>query len=106
MKLYNAFQALDAQVRDGRPYLMGDEFTIADVFWSMKILRLIETGYPIAAYHPALYQWYERMYARSAFQNEVMGKNRVMNGFFRAKSRVENALGMGLNQAFAKVLAA
>jgi glutathione S-transferase len=44
LKLYKSFADLDNQLRDGRPYLMGDTLTIADVFWSMKLLRLIETG--------------------------------------------------------------
>jgi len=106
MALYNAFESLDARMSDGRAYLMGDALTIADVFWSMKVLRLIETGYPFAARHPALYQWYERIYARPAFQNGVMGKNRVNNRLFRAKARVENTFGKGLSQALNKVLAA
>jgi glutathione S-transferase len=42
---------------------MGDSISIADVFWSMKMLRLIETGYPFQKLHPTLYQWYQRMYA-------------------------------------------
>lgn len=106
MELFDAFQSLDTQMSDGRLYLMGDELTIADVFWSMKVLRLIETGYPFAARHPTLYQWYERIYARPAFQNEVMGKNRMNNRLFRAKARIENTFGKGLKQALNKVLAA
>lgn len=106
MELFKAFQSLDTQMTDGRHYLTGDELTIADVFWSMKVLRLIETGYPFAGYHPRIFQWYERIYARPAFQNEVMGKNRMNNRFFRAKARMENAFGKGLGRALNKVLAA
>jgi glutathione S-transferase len=106
LNLYKAFDVLDHQMRDGRSYLMGDSLTIADVFWSMKLLRLIETGYPVAEHHPTLYQWYQRMYTRPSFQNEVMGKNRMSYRFFRAKSSIENALGLGLNKATAKALAA
>ena len=106
VELFRAFQSLDAQISDGRQYLIGDELTIADVFWSMKVLRLIETGYPFAAHHPRLYQWYEHIYARPAFQNEVMGKNRMNNRFFRAKATIENAFGKGLSQALNKALSA
>jgi glutathione S-transferase len=63
LKLYTAFNELDTQLGDGRLYLMGDSISIADVFWSMKMLRLIETGYPFQKPHPTLYQWYQRMYA-------------------------------------------
>tara|TARA_R110001592_G_C13185749_1_gene751597 strand:+ start:2358 stop:3284 length:927 start_codon:yes stop_codon:yes gene_type:complete len=102
LKLYNAFEVLDAQLSDGRLYLLGETLTIADVFWAMKLLRLIETGYPVAEHHPELYQWYLRMYARPAFQNEVMGRNRMSYRFFRIKSGIDNALGLGLKQAIAR----
>lgn len=104
--LYSAFQTLDRQMEDGRLFLLGEELTIADIFWSMKVLRLVETGYPFATHHPRLYQWYERIYARSAFQNEVMGKHRVANRLFRAKAKIETVLGKGLSQALSKMLAA
>ena len=106
IKLHTAFEALDEQMSDGRQFLMGDELTIADAFWSMKVLRLIETGYPFADRHPTLHQWYERIYARPAFQNEVMGKNKLGNRVFRAKARIENTFGKGLKQALDSVLAA
>lgn len=104
--LYHAFQILDTQMGDGRLYLMGDDLTIADIFWSMKVLRLVETGYPFAVHHPRLYQWYERIYQRPAFQNEVMGKHRVANRLFRTKAKIETVFGKGLSQALTKILAA
>ncbi|MCB1683870.1 MAG: glutathione S-transferase family protein [Pseudomonadales bacterium] len=106
LNLHGAFQSLDAQMSDGRSYLMTDDLTIADVFWSMKVLRLIETGYPFATRHPELYGWYGRVSARPAFQHEVMGKNRMNNRLFRAKAGIENTFGVGLSQALDKVLAA
>jgi glutathione S-transferase len=106
VKLYNGFDSLNTRMSDERMYLMGSELTIADVIWSMKVLRLIETGYPFATRHPALYQWYERIYARPAFQNEVMGKNRVNNLLFRAKARLQNGFGKGLVRALDKVVTA
>ncbi|MEM8563432.1 MAG: glutathione S-transferase family protein [Pseudomonadota bacterium] len=99
-RLYTAFTHVEARLSDGRDYLMGGQVSIADAFWAMKILRLIETGYPISRVHPAVYTWYQRMAQRPAFQQEVMGKNRVNYRFFRAKSIIENALGLGLNSAF------
>tara|TARA_R110001599_G_scaffold353866_1_gene600886 strand:+ start:3802 stop:4734 length:933 start_codon:yes stop_codon:yes gene_type:complete len=103
LQLYNAFEALDSQLSDGRLYLLGETLTIADVFWAMKLLRLIETGYPVAEHHPELYEWYLRMYARPAFQNEVMARNRMSYRFFRAKSGIENVMGLGLKQATARI---
>lgn len=98
-KLRAAFCELDAELADGRRFLMSDELSVADPFWSMKILRLLECGYPVESHHPQLYAWYRRIYQRPSFQNEVMGKNRLLNRAFHAKARVETLLGCGLKQA-------
>ena len=97
--LFEGFAELDARLRDGRQFLMGDDISIADPFWSMKVLRMIECGYPIETYHSALFAWYQRVYQRTAFQNEVMGKNRLSHHLFRAKAGFEKLLGKGLGRA-------
>jgi len=104
-KLYNAFNEINTELQDGRQFLMSDELTIADAFWSMKILRLLECGYPVATYHPDLYDWYQRIYQRPSFQNEVMGNNRLTNVVFRSKAGIESLLGIGLKQAVKKMAA-
>jgi glutathione S-transferase len=104
-KLHSAFTELNAELEDGRQFLMSDEVTIADPFWAMKILRLLECGYPVETQHPTLYRWYRRIYERPSFQNEVMGKNRLTNRAFRAKAAVESLFGKGLKQAVDKVAA-
>jgi glutathione S-transferase len=104
LKLYQAYQTLNTQLSDGRKFLMGDTLTIADVFWAMKTLRLIETGYRFNVLHPELYQWYERMYARPAFQNEVMAKNRMLNRVWRSKAAIERSFGFGLHHALTKLI--
>tara|TARA_R110000824_G_scaffold288508_2_gene476465 strand:- start:34769 stop:35692 length:924 start_codon:yes stop_codon:yes gene_type:complete len=106
LKLYKAFNELNTQLSDGRLFLMGDELTIADVFWAMKILRLIEVGYDFAELHPALYSWFQSIYARPAFKNEVMAKNRTLHLMWRSKAAIERTLGIGLNNALTKVIAA
>ena len=98
-KLYGAFNELDDELSDGRLYLMSDEVSIADAFWSMKILRLLECGYPVRDHHANLYAWYQRVYERPSFQNEVMGKNRFTNRVFRAKAGLERLFGGGLKRA-------
>lgn len=97
-KLYDAFAQLDTELSDGRQFLMSDDVSIADAFWSMKILRLLECGYPVQAQHPQLYAWYLRVYQRPSFQNEVMGKNRLTNRLFHTKARIESLFGKGLKQ--------
>ena len=52
-KLYTAFTALNTLLKDGRQFLLSDDVTIADPFWSMKILRLLECGYPVEQHHPS-----------------------------------------------------
>ena len=104
-ELYEALTELNKELSDGRAFLMSDEISIADAFWSMKILKLIEVGYPVKHYHPTLYAWYQRVYQRPSFQNEVMSKNRMMNRFFRAKSSVASVLGFGLDKTLKKIAA-
>lgn len=84
---------------------MSDDLSIADAFWSMKILRLLECGYPVKTQHPELHAWYRRVYKRPSFQNEVMGKNRLGNRAFRAKAGIENFFGKGLKQAVESIAA-
>ena len=105
LKLYRAFTELDAELADGRQFLMCNDVTIADAFWSMKVLRLTECGYPVEAHHPGVYEWYQRVYQRPSFQNEVMGRNRLSNRLFRTKAGVESLLGIGLKQAVGAIAA-
>ncbi len=104
-RLFTAFNELNRQLGDGRLFLMSDELSIADAFWSMKILRLIECGYPVETHHPELFAWYQRIYKRPSFQNEVMGNNRLSNRAFRMKAGLENLLGMGLRKAVSELAA-
>ncbi len=104
-KLYSAFREVNEELKDGRSYLMSDEVSIADAFWSMKVLRLLECGYPVQEHHPELHAWYQRVYQRPSFQNEVMGKNKLTNRVFRAKAQVETFFGKGLKQAVESVAA-
>jgi len=106
MRLHSAFSELDERLQDGRMFLVGDSLSIGDIFWAMKMPRLIETGYPLAAHHVHLQAWYERIQARPAFQNEVMGRNRLSHRLFRVKAGIERRLGGGLNRSLEKLLAA
>jgi glutathione S-transferase len=101
--LYSAFAEINTELEDGRQFLMSDDLTIADPFWSMKILRLLECGYPVKEYHPSVYAWFERIYKRPSFQNEVMGRNRLANRVFRVKASIEGLFGKGLRQAVERV---
>jgi len=81
---------------DGRRFLVGDDFSKADIIWAIKVQRILECGYPFAENFPALEAWFERVRARRGFRDGVMGPNRVMSLVFRAKAAVENRLGIGI----------
>jgi len=103
--LFCAFNELDEQLRDGRKFLISDDVSIADAFFSMKILRLIECGYPIDTQHPNLFAWYQRVSSRPSFQNEVMGNNRFTHRAFQVKAAIENLFGKGLKKALGELVA-
>jgi glutathione S-transferase len=84
---------------DGRPFLTGDTFTIADIIWSCNVLRITECGYPFARNFPALWAWYGRISARPAFHDGVMHGHKAMSRLFQFKAGLDNLLGRGLRQA-------
>ncbi len=86
---------------DGRRFLTGDSFTFADIIWSIKVLRLVECGYPFERNFPGVHAWYGRVSARPAFRTSVMGKHRVMSWAFRFKAAVERLAGVGLRKVAA-----
>lgn len=84
---------------DGRPYLVGDQFTMADIIWSIKVTRLIECGYPLKRNFPILAQWYERVRARPGFRDGVMRHNRFFHHAFKIKAGIQNFFGRGIASA-------
>jgi len=84
---------------DGRSFLAGNTFSIADIIWSCKVLRISECGYPFQRNFPALSAWYARVSGRPAFRDGVMHGHKVMSRVFRLKAGLDNMLGRGLEQA-------
>ena len=101
--LGDGFTMLEDRLSDGRSFIAGATLTVADVIWAMKTLRLDECGYPFEKLYPGVHGWFKRVTKRPAFKSGVMGKHRGMNLAFRVKSRVENALGIGLEKAAIQV---
>lgn len=104
-KLHAAFRELDAELGDGRQFMMSDDVSIADAFWSVKVLNLLQCGYPVQAHHPRVHSWYQRIEKRPSFQNEVMGKNRLLNRAIRMKAQLKTLFGSGLKQAVEQLAA-
>ncbi len=100
MALNGGYSGIDQLLaEDGRPFLCGDALSASDILWALKVLRIHECGYPFRQRHPALHAWFERIRARPAFQQSVMGHHRFMSGAFRAKAAIEHMLGIGIRHA-------
>lgn len=98
--LESACGDLDRLLRsDGRPYLGGDSLSVADILWSLAVLRIHECGYPFRLNFPALFDWYLRVSRRPAFQEGVLSRHKTLSTVFRMKAAVENLFGVGLARA-------
>ncbi len=93
---------LEALLSDGRPFLIGDQLTMADIIWSIKVLRIWECGYPFKRNFPKLFQWYRRIQKRPGFRDGVMGKHKLLSRFFRMKALFENLTGQGIRRVVAR----
>ena len=66
---HDEFAALDQKL-DGRSWLVGDAFSLADIAWIPNVRRLDIMLYPLDR-HPNLKAWYERFQTRPSYQNGV-----------------------------------
>ncbi|MEM6826390.1 MAG: glutathione S-transferase family protein [Pseudomonadota bacterium] len=66
---YSAFSRLDELLAD-RDWLVAHHPTIADIAWFINLHRLALSGYPLTE-HLRVDDYYRRMLARPAFQNEI-----------------------------------
>jgi len=62
------------------------------------VFRIYECGYPFDRNFPAVAEWFGRVQERPGFKNGVMQRHRAMSRAFRFKSKLQNWLGMGLQQ--------
>lgn len=81
---------------DSRPWLCGESFSMADIIWSVKTLRIREAGYPFAKNFPALEGWFRRVCARPTFREAIWRDVRVASRLFRMRAALQNLLGRGL----------
>ncbi len=68
-------QELEAQLAANGPWLMGEQYTLADVSWSAVLLRLDETGwlawFDSVAPLPATLAYYDRLRGRPSWQTAI-----------------------------------
>ena len=52
-------------------YLMGDKLSMLDLAWFIYSYRLYISGFPFRELYPQVLTWFEDLYARNEFYNEV-----------------------------------
>ena len=70
-KCHEDFLLLDQLLSDGRTYLAGEEFTLADVSWSPNFHRFDLFQWPLEQY-PALSAWFARLKLRPSYKQGVV----------------------------------
>jgi glutathione S-transferase len=61
---------LERRLADGRDYVAGANFSLADIAWIPNVHRYDLIGWPLAKY-PALKRWYDRMKQRQSYQTAI-----------------------------------
>ena len=95
-RLGEGFAEVEALLADGRSWLCGDGFSMADVIWVVKVHRLDEAGYPFAAGFPQVRAWFDRARARPGYREAIGRDLGLASRFMRARGSVQNWLGRGL----------
>ena len=67
---HDCFVALDGAL-NGRQWLLGDRFTLADIAWVPNVHRLDLMDYPLDR-HPSLLGWYARIKERPSYRAGVL----------------------------------
>jgi len=97
--LEQGFAELEARLAsDGRAFLTGPDFSLADVIWSVKLLRIRDCGYPFAERFPQLDAWFGRVRARPSFREAIWRDVRGISHVLRAKAALDGLRGRGIAQ--------
>jgi len=97
--LETGFSEFENQLRsDNRPWICGDTFTMADIVWTIKMLRIKDCGYPFDKNYPLLTGWYNRATARQGFIEGVWRDVKLSSSMFRTKARIANLFNAGIAQ--------
>jgi glutathione S-transferase len=94
--LTEGFREVEALLEDGRSWLCGEDFSMADIIWVVKVQRIDEAGYPFAKSFPRVKAWFDRARSRPGFQEAIARDLGVTSRFLRARGAVQNLLGRGL----------
>jgi glutathione S-transferase len=100
--LTKGFREVEALLADNRTWLCGETFSMADVIWAVKVLRIDEAGYPFAGVFPRLEAWFTRVRAREGFREAIGRDLGAAARLMRMRGAVQNLLGRGLRTAAAR----
>jgi len=64
------FQTLEERLSDGRTWMTGEDFTIADIAWTPNFHRMDLLRWPLDRY-PHLKAWFERVSARPSYESAL-----------------------------------
>ncbi|PJE38670.1 glutathione S-transferase family protein [Pseudooceanicola lipolyticus] len=89
----DGFRHLDALLSDGRPFLAGDSFSLADIAWMPNVHRFALMGWPFER-TPHLADWFERVKARDSYRTALLDwQNEHAAGAFAAYTGKRRAEG-------------
>ncbi|MCP4004383.1 MAG: glutathione S-transferase family protein [bacterium] len=97
--LSEGFREIERLLADGRAWLCGETFSMADIIWVVKVQRIDEAGYPFAASFPQLKAWFDRARTRPGFREAIGHDLGAASRFMRVRGAVQNFLGRGLQSA-------
>jgi len=96
--LTEGFREVEARLADGRSWLCGETFSMADIIWVVKVQRIDEAGYPFSTAFPRIKAWFDRARARPSFQEAIARDLGAASRFMRVRGAVQNLLGRGLRR--------
>jgi glutathione S-transferase len=98
-ELEKGFSELEAILKsDGRSWICGEEFSMADIVWTIKMLRVTDCAYPFERHFTTLCDWYARATQRQGFVEGVWRDTKIGSFIFRSKGRLTNLLGRGIRE--------
>ena len=71
-RVHNDFLQLDEVLADGREYMAGDQFTLADIAWMPNFHRFDILLWPLHLY-PHLMEWFKRTAVRPSYKEALEG---------------------------------
>lgn len=89
----DAFRTLDTRLSDGRNYLTGEAFSLADIAWMPNVHRFSLMGWPFER-TPHLQAWFDRIADRPSYREALLAwQNENAAGAFVAYTRTRQADG-------------